>query len=379
MPESPADTPLPRRRSSGIDLLSACLRAGVQGERLDEKVACLLAGPAMGAQRFAQLAGRHLVTPMLEGNLSDPGFRDRLPADFLRYVTLMHERNRERNRSLRQQLKEIAAILNPIGVEPLLLKGGVRLVDDLYPCIGWRFMRDLDIMVARDRLAEARACLEGRGYRFTARGADWPEQHHHLPPLFRAGASAVIELHGALLSRHRELCPEADALARSTPVDLDGTTVRIPTAADQLAHLIGHDLTDGYLHHSSMLHLRSLFEAALLCRDRSAPQAVLARSKGGGATSGVRVALGLAARFFPDEVGALPDDSLGVRLRIHRLGALERIDESGRLRRFLWFSRLRLSKLLRRPDERRHLISQLFSPGYYQRCARRLHRLWVSD
>lgn len=333
----------------------------------------------MDVQRFARLAGRHLVTPMLQGNLADPGFRDRLPPDFQHYVTLMHERNRERNRGLRQQLKVIAAAFNPIGIEPLLLKGGVRLVDDLYPCIGWRFMRDLDILVAQDRLAEARACLEGLGYHATAREADWPEQHRHLPPLHRTGAGAVVELHGTLLSNHRELCPETDMLAHSTPVDLDGTTVRIPRKADQLAHLIGHDLTDDYLHYSSTLRLRSLFETSLLCSDRPARQTVLTRSKNGKATSGVQVTLGLAARFFPDEVDAHPDHPLGVRLRIHQLSALERIDESGRFRRFLWFSRLRLSKLQRRPDERRHLTSQLFSPNYYQRCAKRLRRLWISD
>lgn len=366
-----------QRQAAGIDLLCACLTAGLSSRGPDEKMAGSLFAPAMDLERFAHLAGRHLVTPMLAASLARPDVRDCLPADFVRYLTLMHEQNRLRNLNLRRQLQEIAAALDPIGIEPLLLKGGIRLVDGLYPCIGWRFMRDLDILVARERLPDAAACLQRQGYRFTAE-EDWPEQHRHLPPLYRDGDGAVIELHADLLTQHRRLCPE-DLLARARPIDLDGVTVRIPDTADQLAHLIGHDLTDGFLRHSSMLQLRSVFETSLLCRDKAAVRTVLARSDNSDAATGIRVALGLAARFFPNQGKRLSGDRLGVRLRIRRLNTMERFDDNGRFRRFLWFSRLRFSKLLKHSAERRHLAVHLLSPDYHRRCVRRIRRLWASE
>ncbi len=361
-----------------LDLLCACLIAGLGGRRLDDETASLLSAPAMDHGRLARLAGRHLVTPMLAGCFGEAGLRERLPADFVRYVTLMHERNQRRNIALRRQIREAAAALNAIGVEPVPLKGAIRLVDDLYPDIGWRFMRDLDFLIARERLDEALACLQREGYRLPA-GASDHDDRHHLPPLHRDGEEAVIELHTDLLSENRQLCPADGVLARSIGVELDGAAVRLPDAADQLGHLIGHDLNDGFLRRSSMFRLRSTLEAALLCRDGGVPEQVLARCEGRALTSGVRTALGLAARYFPGLAPSLADSGASLRRRARWLGALERLDESGRLRRFLWFARLRIAKLLKQPDERRHLAAHMLSPGYHQRCVRRLRRLWASD
>lgn len=368
-----------QRRPPRIDLLAACLAAGIERQGPYRRIAEMLSAPTMDYERFAGLAGRHLVTPMLGGCLTEPDLRPRAPVDFVRYLDVMYEQNRLRNADLRRQLAEIAGRLNQIDIEPLLLKGAIRLVDGLYPSLGWRFMRDLDLLVAPERLTDAVACLQALGYRFTESLPDWPEHHRHLPPLYREGEGAVVELHTELLSRHRELCPAKTARAGSTPVDLDGVTVRIPKTADQLAHLLGHDLSDGFLRRSAMLRLGSLFEIALLCRCTSALADVLARCEEKDVSAGARRVLGLAARFFPDQIGTLPGNTIGTRLRIHGLSALERLDENGRWRRFVWFARLRCSKLLRLPAERRHMASQLLSTDYYHRCSSRFRRLWISD
>ncbi len=362
-----------------IELLAACLAAGIELNGLPESMVAMLVDPDMDYNRFAELAGRHLVTPMLAGCLADPNFRSKLPEDFTRYLDVMHEQNRLRNVDLRRQLAELARHLNPMGIEPLLLKGAICLTGHLYPSLGWRFMRDLDILIAPQRLADTVACLQALGYRFTESLSDWPEQHRHLPPLYREGEGAVVELHTELLARHRALCPASDVFARSKPVSLDAAAVRIPSAADQLAHLLGHDLTDNFLRRSAMLSLRSLVEVSLLCRDDTALTDVLVRCRQAGVQIKAMSILGLAAKYFPRQLGALPGDTLGMRLRIRGLSALERLDENGRWRRFVWFARLRCSKLLRLPRERRHVAARLLSPYYYRRCSKRMRRLWISD
>lgn len=338
----------------------------------------MLSSTTMDYERFAELAGRHLVTPMLAGCLAAPALRRKVSGDFVRYVDVLHQQNRRRNADLRGQLAEIATHLNPIGVEPLLLKGGARLVDDLYPDLGWRFMRDLDILAPRDRLDDAVACLQGLGYRFTGEEENWSDRHRHIPPLYRDGVGAVVELHTSLLSRHHHLCPADDVLRRAAPVDLEGATVRVPARVDQLAHLIGHDLADELLRYSSTLPLRSLFETALLCHDRTAVDEVLERCGGPRVRAKVETVIGLAANLFPQPAASMPVAGFGTRLRVRRLGMIERLDERGRLRRFLWFARLRLAKLLRRPDERRYMMAQLGSLYYYRRCCQRVRRLWAN-
>jgi hypothetical protein len=360
-----------------LDLLCTCLSAAQQGRTLDAAAAAALVDPAADLVGLARLAGRHCVTPILAACATDPELRQRLPEDFSLYLEFVHSENSRRNRALRLQLKQAAGCLNEIGIEPLLLKGAVRLVDGLYRDPGWRFMRDLDLLVRRDRLSDAVARLASVGYRFTSDAASWPEQHKHLPPLGRDGEAAVIEIHADLISERQELCPAEQALARSRLVDLDGTRVRIPEAVDQLAQLIGHDRFDGYLRRSGMFLLRSVFEAALLCRDEASVRKLLARAAGTDLARCVRVRLGLAAHLFPDYVGFL-DASLSERLQVRALTAMERFDENGRWRRLVWFARLRAGKLLTSRAAREHLASNILSLDYRQRGAARLRRLWTS-
>jgi hypothetical protein len=360
-----------------LDLLCTCVSAAQQGRPLDAVSTTALLDPAADLVGFARLAGRHCVTPMLAACIADPELRQRLPEDFSLYLEFVHTENSRRNHTLRLQLRDIASHLNEIVIEPLLLKGAIRLVDGLYRDPGWRFMRDLDLLVRRDRLSDAVARLAAVGYSFTQDAASWPEHHKHLPPLGRAGEAAVIEIHSDLVSERQELCPAEQALARSRLVDLDGTRVRIPDTVDQLAQLIGHDRFDGYLRRSGMFLLRSVFETALLCRDEAAVGKLLARAAGTDLARCVRVRLGLAAHLFPDYVGA-PDASRSEGLQVRALTAMERFDENGRWRRLVWFARLRVGKLLTSRAAREHLAANILSLDYRQRGAARLRRLWTS-
>jgi Uncharacterised nucleotidyltransferase len=345
---------------------------------LDGASAAALADPSADLVGLARLAGRHLVTPMLAACITDSQLRGRMPDDFTLYLEFIHTENTRRNRALRRQLREVAAWLNATGIEPVLLKGAIRLVDGLYRDPGWRFMRDLDVLVARERLSDAVACLRSVGYGFTDKAAGWAEEHKHLPALARDGEAAVVEIHADLLSDRRELCPAEQVLLRSRPIDLDGAWVRVPDTADQLAHLIAHDRFDGYLRRSGMFLLRSVFETALLCRDERAPGQLLSRAATTSLARCARIRLDLAARLFPDYVSPTPDADLGKRLKAGALIAMERFDESGRLRRLVWFGRLRLGKLLRSPAERKHIRANVLSPAYHRRSAERLRCLWTS-
>ena len=121
-----------------------------------------------------------------------------------------------------------------------------------------------------------------------------------------------------------------------------------------------------------------MFEAALLCRDGHAVTQLLARAAGAGLGQHAQVQLGLAARLFPEHVARRPEADLGERLQAHALIALERFDQSGRLRRLVWFGRLLVGTLLRSPSERTRLAANILSLDYHRHSARRLHRMWTS-
>jgi hypothetical protein len=322
-------------------LLCRWLAAAQQGRKLDAASAAALLRPEADLVGLARLAGRHCVTPMLASCIGDPELGQRLPRDFTAYLEFVHIQNRRRNQALRLQLLEVASCLNEIGIEPVLVKGAIRLVDGLYPDPGWRFMRDLDLLIARDRLSDAVAQLASIGYSFTQAAAELPARCNHLPPLGRDDDATVVETHSDLLRERPEFCRAEDVLAQSQPVELDGARVRIPEVTHQLAHLIGHDRFDRRLHLSGMFLLRSVFEAALLGRDGSAVGKVLARAAAAGLARYARVRLGLAARLFPEYVARLSGDDFLARLQAPALLAMERVDENGRWRRLVGFARAR--------------------------------------
>jgi hypothetical protein len=315
---------------------------------------------------------------MLAPCIAAPALQQRLPEDFCLYLQFVHAENDRRNHALRRQLGQAAVSLNEVGIEPLLLKGAVRLVDGLYPDLGWRFMHDLDLLIPPDRLGQAVACLESLGYCFTRDAAELPPQHRHLPPLTHDDAVAVIELHTNLLDP-QEMLPAEHVLARSRPVDLDGARVRVPEAADQLVHLLGHDRFDGDLWRSGMFLLRSIFETTLLCHDDRSLRQLLDRLASTPLARHARVQLALAVQLFPDYFATRLHLGLDDRMLLRALLGLEQLDENGRLRRLFGYGRRQLGNLLGSPAWRKRFAANIQSADYRRRCRQRLYRLWSGD
>ena len=362
-----------------LHLLCRWVAAAQQGRKLDAASAAALLDPATDLVRLARLAGRHCVTPMLAACIGDPELRQRLPEDFALYLEFVQTENGRRNQALRLQLREVAGCLNEIGIEPVLLKGAIRLVDGLYPNPGWRFMRDLDLLVPRDRLSDAAAHLASLGYSFTLDAAQLPPQHRHLPPLGRDDDAAVVEIHSDLLPQRPVFCGAEDVLARSRPVDLEGARVRVPEVIHQLAHLIGHDRFDRLLHLSGMFLLRSVFEAALLCREGRAVGQLLAHAGTAGLARCARVRLGLAASLFPEYVARPSGDDILARLHVAALIAMEEVDGNARWRRLVGFARVRADRFLTSRADRAYVASSILSLHYWDCSINRLRRLWVGD
>jgi hypothetical protein len=63
------------------------------------------------------------------------------------FLEAIHTANTERNSELGDELAAAVGILNRAGIEPVLLKGAIRLIDGLHPNHGWRMLRDLDLLV----------------------------------------------------------------------------------------------------------------------------------------------------------------------------------------------------------------------------------------
>jgi Uncharacterised nucleotidyltransferase len=157
----------------------------------------------------------------------------------------IYARHLERRRALRGELAEVVTALNRRGIAPLLIKGARYLVAD---CPSWseaRDMRDLDIVVPRERGAEAVAALEAEGYVAQAGGPT----DHHLPELRHPDRSFSVELHIEALGYVSRRLLATDLLwAVSRPGTLEDLDLRILPPAWHLLHaLLHHQVSDrGY-------------------------------------------------------------------------------------------------------------------------------------
>ena len=111
-----------------------------------------------------ELANHTLVTPALFAALSRSGQIGKVPEEARDYLAFIHDRNRERNLRLRDQLFEGVVAFNRIGIAPLLLKGAVPLFLSDGPAVPDRMTSDLDVAVEEEELSAATDCLRSLGY-----------------------------------------------------------------------------------------------------------------------------------------------------------------------------------------------------------------------
>jgi hypothetical protein len=176
-----------------VDWVLASLGERAGGER----------GPAEAIdwRRVIAFASARIVLPALASRLDSAAVTP--PPDVHRFLCDMEAANRSRNERLRAALAEIGGALSGLGERPLVLKGGAFLVEtENAEAESWRFMSDLDILVAGRDCEAAVARIERVGFaRSKEAGAEL--QAHHAPPLISPCGQFSVEVHTRLSSASR--------------------------------------------------------------------------------------------------------------------------------------------------------------------------------
>ncbi len=213
-------------------------------------------------ESVAYLANNHLLTPALWVALQNKNLTSELPEDFREYLNELHHLSKQRNDKLRGQLLETIGYLNTLNITPILLKGAVHLVSDIYPDNGVRMMSDLDILVAQNEVEPTQEALINLGYqKNTDCEVDYPPDHHHCAPLFRPGDYASLEIHRQLLDkRYSHILSAETAIDASVPLIVDGHSMRVLNPSHRVLHNILHSQLMDQHYANGMIPLRSLYE-----------------------------------------------------------------------------------------------------------------------
>jgi hypothetical protein len=184
-----------------------------------------------------------------------------LPAPVEERIRDQYRGNAIRNLRFRRQLGEAVEALNTAGIEPLVFKGALQLVDDT-GSVAHRWMSDLDLAVSPESVPAACEALEEIGYR---RSPGNPFDHLNELPYGRCGVPGLIDLHRELgTGAVSSVLPAVDAWAQSLPLSFANARARGLSATHQVLHNILHAAVQDLHHDARGLPLRQLVALARL-------------------------------------------------------------------------------------------------------------------
>lgn len=191
-------------------------------------------------EKLLELAEKHGLAPLFHKHLTTVGIE--LPVDFLRALRLLCIRHRQANELIMQGVRQALTLLEKEGIPALVLKGAA-LCKTLYPQIGLRPMRDVDLLLSQSDVRYAHTFLQENG--LTVSNMNIPEDHYHLVPLYIEvdGFQVCIELHHALypdIPPYTRSRPFNELYADSRLFDIGGSSARTLSLEDMLDHLYHH-------------------------------------------------------------------------------------------------------------------------------------------
>ena len=166
-----------------------------------------------------------------------------------------------RNMLMLHEAKLILSALRAQTLEVIALKG-LFLVEHVYSNISLRAFSDLDLMVSRNAIDQAIACLEGLGYAVETYydSGDVNCDIKHVPPMSKPGGP-YVEIHWTILEEDEPFTIDAMGLwQRSVLARVAGVDILALGVEDLLLHLCTHL---GYQHHLN-IGLRGLYDIALV-------------------------------------------------------------------------------------------------------------------
>lgn len=248
-----------------FDIVTRVLAERLRGCEPSDELRALVHSRDIAWDSIVGQASEQFALPALAAALRDLGLIDSLDGELAAFLQAVHAANLERNRGIGDELRRAVAALNRAGLEPVLLKGAIRLVEPLYPDHGWRMLRDLDLLITDTALPDAIAALARVGYTLTRQS--WQEA-----VLQRDGAPVIIELHRELFpsSSQARLLPGVEVLNGARRIPFGEATIRLPSIDHQIGHLIGHSQIGHSNYAYGRIALCDRLEAAALLRWGSA-------------------------------------------------------------------------------------------------------------
>jgi hypothetical protein len=212
----------------------------------------------------------HYVFPALYCNLQRANFLHYLPQELVSYMEHITDINRERNKQIIAQAKELNNFLLANNITPIFLKGTGNLLAGIYDDIAERMVGDIDFIFSKEDHPKAITILKTFGYSFVDK-TPYELPFRHYPRLRKKDGIAAIEIHKELLIEKYANEFNYNSVEKDSQV-IKG--VRVLSYANKLnLSIIANQINDSGFYYKTMA-LRNAYDVFLLSKKTNAMAAV---------------------------------------------------------------------------------------------------------
>ena len=177
--------------------IAKCLTVSLEKENKKEIEAILKSGQ-VNWDNIVKVSTGHFVFPSLYCNLKRVNFLQYVPNDLVDYMKHITDLNRERNKQIIAQAKELNQLLLEHNITPIFLKGTGNLLEGLYEDIAERMVGDIDFIFSKNEYLKAITILTKNEYSKVDKTIYHYPSFKHYPRLKKEGRIAAIEIHKEL-------------------------------------------------------------------------------------------------------------------------------------------------------------------------------------
>jgi len=225
-------------------------------------------------EKVVQVTSGQFVLPAFYLQLKRASLLGKLPQDLIEYLEYLTETNRERNRSILQQVKDISALFQKHNIQPVFLKGVAHLLSNLYEDNAERMVGDIDVLVDSSQVIKAAELLIAEGYQTPVEYVKpIHDEQKHYPRLMNERYSSAVEVHREVLLPPYHKKFKGENIIRNVQRIENNIPVFIPSTQDLIIHnALNIQINDkAYLNHE--INMRQMYD--LLCLSKKADPAVI--------------------------------------------------------------------------------------------------------
>ncbi|MDA7724757.1 nucleotidyltransferase family protein, partial [Flavobacteriaceae bacterium] len=204
-------------------------------------------------------------------NLKRVDFLQYLPQELVSYMEHITDLNRDRNKKIVTQAKDLNSLLLANNITPIFLKGTGNLLADLYEDIAERMVGDIDFIFSKDDYSKAIKVLRVFGYSEVEKYKYYIPEEKHYRRLQKENNIAAIEIHNELLIEKYANEFNYSFVEKDSQV-INGTAV-LSYANKLNLSIIANQINDSGFYYKTMA-LRNAYDVFLLSKKTNAKDAV---------------------------------------------------------------------------------------------------------